>query len=66
MPVVTSVMSQNRGDKWSIVVHGGAGGAPSNLTFERRADYEKHLQKAVELVKRFWKRVENHLMLLSV
>lgn len=51
MPVVTSVMSQNRGDKWSIVVHGGAGGAPSNLTFERRADYEKHLQKAVEIGK---------------
>ncbi|MHC1778611.1 MAG: isoaspartyl peptidase/L-asparaginase family protein [Bacteroidales bacterium] len=49
--VVPSVMSQNKSDKWSIVVHGGAGGAPSNLTSEKRAEYEKHLQKAVEIGK---------------
>jgi len=47
--VIPPVFSQNKNGKWSVVVHGGAGGVPSSLTPERRAEYEKHLQIAVEI-----------------
>lgn len=48
---VPFALCQNMVGKWSVVVHGGAGGAPSNLTPEKRAEYEKHLQIAVEIGK---------------
>ena len=35
--------------KWSIVIHGGAGGAPKSMTPERKALYEKHLLEALEI-----------------
>lgn len=36
-------------EKWAIVLHGGAGTAPSSMTAERIALYEKHLQEALNI-----------------
>lgn len=41
--------SNNQPQKWSIVIHGGAGGAPKSMTPERKAQYEKHLLEALEI-----------------
>lgn len=44
-----SSFSQSESKKWAIALHGGAGGAPSSMTAERKADYEKHLLEAIKI-----------------
>lgn len=46
---LTYSQNNNQPQKWSIVIHGGAGGAPKSLTPERKAQYEKHLLEALEI-----------------
>jgi beta-aspartyl-peptidase (threonine type) len=36
-------------EKWTIVVHGGAGSVPSSMTPERETLYKKHLQEALQI-----------------
>lgn len=45
----SSLFSQNGTKKWSIALHGGAGGAPSSMTADRKAEYEKHLLEAIRI-----------------
>ncbi|OFY89875.1 MAG: hypothetical protein A2266_06955 [Bacteroidetes bacterium RIFOXYA12_FULL_40_10] len=47
--ILTQLHSQVADKIWTIVIHGGAGGTPSNLTPERRGQYEKHLLEALEI-----------------
>ena len=35
--------------KWAIVIHGGAGGSPKNMTNNSKELYEKHLQEALQI-----------------
>jgi beta-aspartyl-peptidase (threonine type) len=42
-------LSANQNGKWAIVIHGGAGGAPRNLTEAARINYEKHLEEALRI-----------------
>lgn len=44
-----SSFSQSETKKWAIALHGGAGGAPSSMTTERKAEYEKHLLEAIKI-----------------
>ena len=44
--------SSNLPQKWSVVIHGGAGGAPKSMTPERKAQYEKHLLEALEIARK--------------
>ena len=44
-----SLFSQTESKKWAIALHGGAGGAPSSMTTERKAEYEKHLLEAIKI-----------------
>ena len=44
--------SSNLPQKWSVVIHGGAGGAPKSMTPERKAKYEKHLLEALEIARK--------------
>ena len=46
---LTYSQNNNQPQKWSIVIHGGAGGAPKSMTPERKAQYEKHLLEALEM-----------------
>ncbi len=44
-----SLFAQSDIKKWSIAIHGGAGGAPSSMTSERKAEYEKALLEAISI-----------------
>jgi beta-aspartyl-peptidase (threonine type) len=44
-----SAYSQDNKKKWSIALHGGAGGAPASMTPERKALYENHLLEAIKI-----------------
>lgn len=41
--------SQSADKKWAIVLHGGAGSAPSSFSKERKELYEKHLLEALNI-----------------
>ncbi len=51
MAVMPELISQNNEKVWSVVVHGGAGGTPANLTPEKKSEYEKNLNRAVDIGK---------------
>ena len=54
-PVIFSVLliscteEKKKKVEWALAVHGGAGGTPSNLSEERKQEYEKHLSEALRL-----------------
>ena len=43
-----SLIAQNN-TKWAIVIHGGAGGAPKNMSESMKKTYEKHLEEALRI-----------------
>lgn len=47
--IFTQSQAQTNQKVWSIAIHGGAGGSPSNLNPQKRAEYEKHLLEALEI-----------------
>ncbi|MEZ7873582.1 MAG: isoaspartyl peptidase/L-asparaginase [Bacteroidales bacterium] len=42
-------LSAQNSKKWALVIHGGAGGAPTNLTETAKRNYEKHLEEALRI-----------------
>lgn len=53
--------SQTEKEKWALVIHGGAGGAPKSMTSERKAEYEKHLLEALQIGKKMLSEGRNSL-----
>jgi len=47
--------------EWAIAVHGGAGGAPSQFTNEKKSEYEKHLLAALNIGREMLLRGESSL-----
>lgn len=47
--LVSLSLSAKQNGKWAIVIHGGAGGAPRNLTETAKINYEKHLEEALRI-----------------
>ena len=47
--VVSLLLSAQQAGKWTLVIHGGAGGAPKNLTEAAKKSYEKHLEEALRI-----------------
>ncbi len=47
--VAFTAFSQEDNKKWSIALHGGAGGAPTSMTPEKKAIYENHLLEAIKI-----------------
>lgn len=43
------LFSQIEKEKWAIVIHGGAGGAPKSMTPERKSEFENHLLEALKI-----------------
>jgi beta-aspartyl-peptidase (threonine type) len=46
--ISNSLIAQNN-TKWAIVIHGGAGGAPKNMSESMKKTYEKHLEEALRI-----------------
>jgi beta-aspartyl-peptidase (threonine type) len=47
--LVSTLYAQPALKKWSVAIHGGAGGAPSSMTPERKTEYEKALLEAIAI-----------------